>query len=433
MDRIINSIDSLDGSPLALLLPYGTGVDTVEIIARGIKQIENSSSELFILISPLRNKHNLTFEPTGCSILIKESLQDHPSKLRVDTTYAENLSKIVFAQADQNEEIFLYDIDVVLHALKRIQPHGKIIAIALGTAEFEKAIQLGTTLANDDHAQPPVVIAISKLDNEGLSVAEYCDRQKFSHYVRQRHTARPQINVAYSPVITAMEYANRKGATIFTTITNMEGPAQSDDQGVNLTAAMLWDYQPPLFTSEQKNELISLGLRAIRDFISTRMISKRKTEAEILNRKSGVFVTLRKNSQLKGCIGRMIADEPLAAAVQKISIAAATSDPRFAPLTLDDLKNITIKISVLSPLQRIATHQIEIGKHGLMINHKGHRGVLLPEVPVERNWDRETYLANLCFKAGLPLEILEENPAFYGFTSIEFDNQTPYWKAKQTS
>jgi AmmeMemoRadiSam system protein A len=99
-------------------------------------------------------------------------------------------------------------------------------------------------------------------------------------------------------------------------------------------------------------------------------------------------------------------------------------DPRFPPLSEDELEGVTIKISVLSPLKEISNaEEIEVGKHGVMIVQGGRRGVLLPEVPVSRGWDRETFLAHVCMKAGLPLDAWRNNPKLYTFTSNEFGEE----------
>jgi len=117
----------------------------------------------------------------------------------------------------------------------------------------------------------------------------------------------------------------------------------------------------------------------------------------------GIFVTLKKNDNLRGCIGFVRGVEPLRAAIQEMAIAAATRDPRFPAVTADELGEISIEISVLTPMTEVGTlDEIEIGKHGLMLTLGRHSGLLLPQVPVEWGWDVEEFLTNLCHKAGLP-------------------------------
>ena len=132
-------------------------------------------------------------------------------------------------------------------------------------------------------------------------------------------------------------------------------------------------------------------------------------------------MTLKKGDELRGCIGHLHADMPLHQRVQELAVAAATSDPRFPPLALTELDDVNIEISVLAPMQRITdTQAIEVGTHGLVILQAGRQGVLLPQVPVEKGWDREEYLDNLCLKAGLMPDCWTDQPTLYAFKATVF-------------
>lgn len=117
----------------------------------------------------------------------------------------------------------------------------------------------------------------------------------------------------------------------------------------------------------------------------------------------------------------MKGDTLLYRVVQEMAVSAATSDPRFPPLTAEELSQIRIEISILSPLRRITDpQQIEVGTHGLMIFKDGRQGVLLPQVPVEQGWNREQFLQGLCQKAGLPASCWREGATLYAFTASVF-------------
>ncbi len=121
-----------------------------------------------------------------------------------------------------------------------------------------------------------------------------------------------------------------------------------------------------------------------------------------LNQCSGCFVTITQNGQLRGCIGNFQSQQPLYREVVTMAIAAASQDPRFPPMTRADLDNFSLEITVLSPLEKIDNvNQIEVGTHGIYIIKGLNRGVLLPQVATEYGWDRETFLAQTCAKAGL--------------------------------
>lgn len=117
------------------------------------------------------------------------------------------------------------------------------------------------------------------------------------------------------------------------------------------------------------------------------------------------FVTLWQGSHdvLRGCRGEFNAHQPLLTAVAQMALAAALDDPRFEPLTPTELPQVSIEISVLTPLTPIEPQEIELGRHGLLIAQGNRRGLLLPEVPIEHHLSRDAYLAALCTKAGLPV------------------------------
>jgi len=117
----------------------------------------------------------------------------------------------------------------------------------------------------------------------------------------------------------------------------------------------------------------------------------------------GAFVTLHgRDGELRGCVGMMRSDRPLLATVERMAVAAATEDGRFEPVTEAELDDVSIEVSALSPLEPIRPEDVEVGRHGLLIGQGSRRGVLLPQVPGEHGWDRETFLAHTCRKAGLP-------------------------------
>jgi len=115
----------------------------------------------------------------------------------------------------------------------------------------------------------------------------------------------------------------------------------------------------------------------------------------------GAFVTLHKYGSLRGCIGTFHADKPLYLIVADMARSAAFNDPRFPPLSAEELSEVDMEISVLSPMWLGSPEEVEVGKHGIYIVRGFHRGVLLPQVPVEYGWDRETFLDHTCLKAGL--------------------------------
>jgi AmmeMemoRadiSam system protein A len=144
-------------------------------------------------------------------------------------------------------------------------------------------------------------------------------------------------------------------------------------------------------------------------------------QAEILNRRCGAFVTLLKCGDLRGCIGHIEPNERLGAVVPRCAVAACSTDPRFPPLTPEELGTIAIEISLLGPLEPIAGPQeIVIGRDGLVVERGGQRGLLLPQVATEWGWDAEAFLAHTCRKAGLPPDAWQQGANVWRFEAEVF-------------
>jgi AmmeMemoRadiSam system protein A len=147
-----------------------------------------------------------------------------------------------------------------------------------------------------------------------------------------------------------------------------------------------------------------------------------------LKERCGAFVSLHRQGRLRGCIGYLEAVKPLITTIQEMAQAAAFNDPRFGPLKPEELADLEIEISVLSPMRLTDnTDAIVIGKHGLLIARGPHRGLLLPQVATQYGWDRLTFLQQTCQKAGLPPDAWKD-PAtqIYTFTAEIFaDHDRP--------
>lgn len=128
-----------------------------------------------------------------------------------------------------------------------------------------------------------------------------------------------------------------------------------------------------------------------------------------LARKGGAFVTLRTEGELRGCIGYIESPLPIWRVVEEVAAKAAFEDPRFSPLDPAEFAGMSVEISVLtSPEQMKSPEEMVIGEHGLIIEHMGRRGLLLPQVATEYGWDRDQFLEHVCRKAGLPANAWRE-------------------------
>jgi AmmeMemoRadiSam system protein A len=163
-------------------------------------------------------------------------------------------------------------------------------------------------------------------------------------------------------------------------------------------------------TAKDKAALLDIVKKTIASKVNNKVLPLAEADSDILKEKRGAFVTLKKRGHLRGCIGYIKAVKPLWDTVQEMAVAAAFHDPRFPSLKPDELKDLSFEISVLSPLRRINNiNEIEVGKHGLYIVRGYNSGLLLPQVAVEYGWGRESFLAETCYKAGLPPQAWMDN------------------------
>lgn len=155
-------------------------------------------------------------------------------------------------------------------------------------------------------------------------------------------------------------------------------------------------------TDEEKKILLAAARNSIRSLFTAVEIKEPDYEKyPVLKIQAGAFVTLTESGKLRGCIGYILSERPLFDTVCEAAINSAENDPRFQAVCESELKNIAIEISILSPPFPLNSYdEIEIGKHGLILEEMGRRGLLLPQVPVEHHMDKEQYLDALCQKAG---------------------------------
>ena len=141
----------------------------------------------------------------------------------------------------------------------------------------------------------------------------------------------------------------------------------------------------------------------------------------VLARPGGAFVSLHMHGELRGCIGHIEPTEPLGRVIRRCAVAACSTDPRFAPVTPSEFPRLAIEISLLGPLERIAgPDEIEVGRHGLVVEKESQRGLLLPQVAREWGWDAETFLAHTCHKAGLPRDAWNRGACVWRFEAEVF-------------
>lgn len=176
---------------------------------------------------------------------------------------------------------------------------------------------------------------------------------------------------------------------------------------------------PGEFSAEERSILLQLAHESILAALENREILI-DPPTEHLAQARGAFTSLYLRGQLRGCVGYVFPLSSVYRTVADTARAAAFEDTRFNSVTIEEARYLEIELSILSVPQPISAEAVEVGRHGLLIGMAGHRGLLLPQVPVEHHWDRVTFLEQACRKAGLPADAWKRGATIEAFTAEVF-------------
>jgi AmmeMemoRadiSam system protein A len=180
--------------------------------------------------------------------------------------------------------------------------------------------------------------------------------------------------------------------------------------------------EPNEFSQEERTLLLKLAHDAIESALQGREIPLIPPSLHLAEPR-GAFTTLYYRGALRGCVGYVVPSASVYQTVAETARGAAFEDSRFWPVTQEEVPDLEISLSILSQLKPIRSEDVEIGRHGLLISMAGHRGLLLPQVPVEHGWDRVTFLEQTCKKAGLPLNAWRCGAMLEAFTAEVFGDR----------
>jgi AmmeMemoRadiSam system protein A len=227
-------------------------------------------------------------------------------------------------------------------------------------------------------------------------------------------------------VVATLLYSRKAGAGKLDILQYRDSSAAggSKSEVVGYMAAAIYAESPDseyTLSSDEKQELLRLAGQAVKLFVKEKKILDYTPQGPSLLEPRGAFVTLKKKGRLRGCIGFIEPVLPLYKTIIQAAIYAAVRDSRFYPVRSSELKDISVEISVLTPTKKIQDpNMIKVGKHGLVISKGNQKGLLLPQVPVENNWSRKTYLQQACLKAGLPKDAWKTGAEIEVFEAIVF-------------
>ena len=175
------------------------------------------------------------------------------------------------------------------------------------------------------------------------------------------------------------------------------------------------------YTTEEKKELLKVARTTIANYLKDKKKEYPASDNPKFQAKRGVFVTLHKKGDLRGCIGYPLPVKPLIEAVVDNAVSSSTEDYRFQSVKLKELEDIDIEISVLTVPQKVDSYKdVQVGRDGIIISKGFRKGLLLPQVPVEQGWNLEEYISYGCMKANLPMDEWKKGVEIETFQGIVF-------------
>ena len=437
IDGFLNEVTPIQGDPIGLIVPHAGYVYSGPVAAAGFKQLAGKDYQVAVIIAadhqaPVSNPISVWAEGGFETPLGVVPVNEEIAKALIAAN-----PMISFDRAAHEKE---HPIEIELPFLQRVCPTCSIVPILMGTDDDKTVQALADALLSVLPGRKAVVIASSDLshypsaedakrvDAATLDAIETGDPQQVRQVIHQQMSEGiPNLETCAcgeGPILVVMKVVRGLGADTITrlrTANSADSPYGNPEQVVGYGSVMFWHNPAPSLTQQEQQQLLELARSAISSYLDKGVVPDFQTTDTALARQAGVFVTLTKTGELRGCIGMLEDNQPIYRTVQEMAVSAATSDPRFVPVTKDEMQTIKIEISILSPLRKLENiDKIRVGVDGLVLVMSGHKGVFLPQVPVEQGWDRDAYLDNLCGKAGLPENCWKDNPTLYAFTAEVF-------------
>jgi len=437
--------ESLPGPIAGLVCPHAGYDYSGAVAATGYKQLTGLSFSTVVVISP---SHRSFFR--GCSVYSGGAYRTPLGDIPIDLEFCARLTDTdpLIALSDIGHEAigggFEHGIEVHLPFLQIVLGQFSLVPIVMGDQEYPTARRLGELLGSISKLGRTLIIASSDLAHghdyqatRRLDATAADAIQTFSHNkfydlysdgaceacgggpITAAMIATQTMGANAARVLTRTTSADVTGdragyivgylAAVFfrgdESSTGQEYELKADTtESHDITDHSTFDADRTLNTSEREL-LRTTALRSLEHAIKGAKIECPEAPTARLREKRGVFVTLKQRGELRGCVGYVRPFKPLIEAVWEMAESAALRDHRFIPVEPRDVDRLEIEITVLSPIKRITNPDLVlVGRHGLIVSQGHVSGVLLPQVPIENDWDRETFLSETCIKAGLPAD-----------------------------
>lgn len=406
-----------DGKLIALISPHAGYQFSGQVAAYAYKHLAGRDIKTIILIGP---SHYASF--TGISVYTKGRMKTPLGNIKINEKIARSLinkkANVSFYPDAFAKE---HSLEVQLPFLQQALKDFKIVPIVVGSPtreSFEFLKEKLTELLRKDGKT--IIIASTDLSHyhdyntallKDKKITDAIERMSLEDAERYLMTGEGEMCGGY-PVLFAMAVAKGLGATNGLLFKYANSGDVTGDKSRVVGYAAIGLYKS-LLTKEEKEQLLSLAKNTIVNYVTHGKTPDVEIKDPKLAANGATFVTIKRNNNLRGCIGNLQPVMPLYRSVIMNAVSASSRDPRFSPMAREELKDMEVEISILSPFEPLKDiKQIEIGKHGLFLVKGQNSGLLLPQVPTEFGWDTKTFLEQLSLKAGLSKDAWKDAELF---------------------
>jgi len=425
----------VDGEVLALVAPHAGYVYSGPVAAFAYKVVQGRDYDDVIVIGP---SHYHGF--SGVSIDTMAGRGTPLGRVDFDLSLARKLMKadkmIRYEPAAHEAE---HSTEIQIPFLQTVLKKFQVLEIVMGSQDYHTCQKLSEAIAGAVQGRKILIVASSDLSHyHDQAKAESLDNRvveavsDFNPELLHKRLSEDSCEACGGgPIVTALLLARKMGATRAQPLAQATSGNITGDysQVVGYLAAVLYREEKSKkvgvdlgLSEKEKAKLKSIAREAIEAAVKGKDAAPVKDLTDKLKEHYGIFVTIKKHGDLRGCIGRIIGNQPVYISCQQMARAAALEDPRFDPVTLSELAELEIEISVLTPLEPVRDFKdIVVGRDGLLISKGYASGLLLPQVATEYGWNVTEFLEQTCHKAGLPANAYQAKDAeIYKFSAEVF-------------
>ncbi len=439
--------------PVAIIVPHAGYVFSGQICADGFNQVRGRKYDTVVILGT--NHTSPSFSKVG--LYPGRGFITPLGTAAIDSSIVEALLAEC-PDCTRNAAIHEkeHSVEVIVPFVQVLFPGAKIVPAVVGVPDVGLCERFGQALAKVLKDRNALIVASSDLSHYPSAFnASMVDPQTLqailslnpASFRAVAHTASDQ-NIrglvtracGEAPIMAAMTAAKALGATggVLVSYANSGDTVLGErEQVVGYGAVALAsgkaaaaDSTPPLPKSRSngaslnpsdRKALLMMARETIERYLTTKTVPLARNPSPDLEQTRGMFVTLNEHGKLRGCIGEIVTEKPLYRLVGSVALKSALEDPRFPPLRREELKDIEIEISVLTPVAPVAgADDIVVGRDGVILKKDGRSAVFLPQVATEQGWGRNEMLDQLCMKAGLPSSCWKSGARFLTFQAEVF-------------